>query len=100
MPTLICYDIQSNALRAALSQKIIQFGLERINLSVYLGTLKESDLANLEALLQQIMSNRAGPDDSLIILPVTNNSVWQMQVLGRNDLDIEDLSGERHTLII
>lgn len=37
MPTLICYDIQSNALRAALSQKIIQFGLERINLSVYLG---------------------------------------------------------------
>lgn len=100
MPTLICYDIQSNALRAALSQKILHYGLERINLSVYLGTLKESDLAHLEALLQQIMSNRAGPNDSLIILPVTNNSVWQMQVLGRNDLDVEDLSGERHTLII
>lgn len=100
MPTLICYDIQSNALRTALSQKILHYGLERINLSVYLGTLKESDLAQLEALLQQIMSSRAGPDDSLIILPVTNNSVWQMQVLGRNDLDVEDLSGERHTLII
>jgi len=99
MPTLICYDIQSNALRAALSQKILHYGLERINLSVYLGTLKESDLAKLEALLNQIMKDRAGPDDSLIILPVTNNSVWQMQVLGRNDLDVEDLSGERHTLI-
>jgi len=99
MPTLICYDIQSNALRAALSQKILHYGLERINLSVYLGTLKESDLAKLEALLNQIMKDRAGPDDSLIILPVTNNSVWQMQVLGRNDFDVEDLSGERHTLI-
>ncbi|MCK6694017.1 MAG: CRISPR-associated endonuclease Cas2 [Thermoanaerobaculia bacterium] len=100
MPTLICYDIESNALRTRLGQKILEFGLERINLSVYLGTLKSADLAKLEKLLHDLMKAKAGPDDSLIILAVTAAQVAQMQVLGRNDLDLDDLTGDRHTLIL
>lgn len=100
MPTLICYDIESNALRAKIGQKILEFGLDRINLSVYLGTLKSADLARLEKLLKDLMKTKAKPNDSLIILAVTAAQVAQMQVLGRNDLDLDDLTGDRHTLIL
>lgn len=99
MPVLICYDITSNALRTKLGQKILEFGLERINLSVYLGAPKESDLLKLETLLRQIMKAKAQGDDSLIILPVTTHQVYQIQVLGRNDLDVEELTGDKDTLI-
>lgn len=99
MATLICYDISANALRAKLGRKILEAGLDRVNRSVYMGEIKDSDLRRLSALLRQAMA-KAGPDDSLIILPITPHQIWQMEVLGRNDLDVPTLTGEQHTLIL
>ena len=95
---LICYDIESNSLRSKLSKKITAAGLDRINLSVFLGDLKDTDQRRLIAALRQLMM-AAGARDSLIILPVTQHQVWNMEVLGRNDYDIPTITGERHTMI-
>jgi len=95
---LLCYDIESNALRGKLSHKILEFGLDRINRSVYLGDLKDSDLKKLETWLRQQMAG-AGQRDSLIILPVTKHKTWQMIVLGQNELDLPTITGDRDTLI-
>jgi CRISPR-associated protein Cas2 len=96
---LICYDIESNSLRGRLGRKILEAGLDRINLSVYLGELKEGDLKRLSDWLRHAMT-KAGGRDSLIILPVTPHQVWQMEVLGNNEYDVPTLTGERHTLIL
>ena len=96
---LVCYDISANALRARIGRRLLEAGLERINRSVYLGQIKDADLRRLRAWLQQTMT-KAGPDDSLIILPTTPHQTWQMDVLGKNELDIPTLTGEQHTLII
>lgn len=99
MSTLICYDIAANGLRAKMGRRILEAGLERVNRSVYLGEIKDSDLRRLTVWLRQVME-KAAPDDSLLILPVTQHQIWQMEMLGRNDFDIPTLTGEQHTLIL
>lgn len=100
MPHLICYDITGGALRTRLSKKIIASGLDRINKSVYLGTIGESSLTSLVTDLQQLMQSKSDPQDSVIILAVTVQQVQSMRVFGHNELDKDDLSGEKTTLIV
>ena len=100
MPHLICYDITGDTLRTQLSKKIIASGLDRINKSVYLGTVGESSLTSLVTALQQLMQSKSDPQDSVIILTVSVQQVQSMQILGLNELDRDDLSGEKTTLIV
>lgn len=97
---LICYDITSNSLRANFARKIIACGLDRINKSVYLGMIKETPMQNLEAELSKLLRVRGQPQDSLIIMPVSAQHVQDMRIYGRNDLDKDELSGEKSTIIL
>jgi CRISPR-associated endonuclease Cas2 len=96
---LICYDIGNNALRTRIGQYLLKSGLERVNLSVYLGTCNDTAYKHLMLWLNNAMK-KAGENDSLLVLPVTQNAVWNMEVLGRNDYDIPMITGDRHTLIL
>ena len=100
MPHLICYDISNNSLRAKLGRKIVDSGLDRINKSVYLGSISESSLIRLEQWLANLLQQRGEPQDSLIIIPVTPSLVQQLRVYGKNDLDKDELSGDKSTLIV
>jgi len=100
MPHLICYDISQDSLRTKMGRKILEYGLDRINKSVYLGTITESSLTQLEAELSKWLGERGDPDDSLIVIPVTASQVHDMRVYGRNDLDKEELTGDKSTLMM
>ena len=100
MPHLICYDITGNTLRNKLAKTIIASGLDRINKSVYLGTISDSSLTLLENNLNQAIAKKGEPQDSLIIIPVLPHQINSMRVFGNNDLDKEELTGTKHTLII
>lgn len=100
MPTLICYDITKNSLRAKLAKKIIAAGLDRINKSVYLGTISNSSLKILEKELATEIANKGGPTDSVIVIPVGRDQVHQLRVFGLNELDKDELTGEKSTLIM
>ena len=99
-PHLICYDISNNTLRAKMAKKIIEFGLDRINKSVYLGPIDATSLQQLEQILLTALQLKGEPDDSLIILPILASQVQEMKIYGRNDLDKDELSGEKTTLIL
>lgn len=98
-PHLICYDISKNNLRTRLGNKILEYGLDRINLSVYLGAINESSLTTLENWLQQELAAKGDPDDSLVILPLSAHDVQSLRVYGRNDLDRAELAGTKNTII-
>lgn len=100
MPHLICYDISSDTLRAKTGRKILEFGLDRINKSVYLGTITDSSLTQLEALLSGLLQQKGEPHDSLIIIPVTAQQVQEMRVYGENGLDKDELTGDKSTVIV
>lgn len=96
-PHLICYDIKKNNLRTRLGNKILEYGLDRINLSVYLGAINERSLTTLENWIQQELAAKGDPDDSVIVLP---HDVQHLRVYGRNDLDRAELTGIKSTLIL
>ncbi len=100
MPHLICYDITNNTLRTKLGRKILENGLDRINKSVYLGTISDSSLKLLETELANLMKTKGDKTDSLIIIPVTILHIQQLRVYGYNDLDKDELAGQKSTLII
>lgn len=100
MPHLICYDIEKNALRSKLAQLIIDYGLDRINYSVYLGAIEGSALAELEQKLSDLIQRQGQPSDSLILIPLTAQQVHAMRVYGKNDLDPDEMTGDKHTLIL
>ncbi len=100
MPHLICYDITNNNLRSKVGKMIISYGLDRINKSVYLGSIMDSALKDLEKKLADSLKKRNDPNDSLIIISVSIQAIQSMRICGKNDLDKSELSGEKTTLIL
>jgi len=100
MPYLICYDISKNSLRSKIANSILNTGLDRINKSVYLGTISKSSLTLLENNLSQLISLKGEPQDSLIMIPVQAHQIELMRVMGKNELDKEELKGTKTTLLI
>ena len=100
MPHLICYDISKNSLRTKLGKRIIRAGLDRINKSVYLGTITDSSLTTLEKEVATLLTTTGEPQDSLIVIPITTQHVQQLRVYGKNELDKDELTGDKTTLII
>ena len=100
MPHLICYDITNNTLRAKLGRTILDYGLDRINKSVYLGSISETALKELETKLSNWISAKGKPPDSLIVIAVHAQQIQDMRVYGYNDLDRDELTGNKPTLIL
>ena len=82
-----------------MGNKILEYGLDRVNKSVYLGAISESSLTTLENWIQQEMTAKGDPDDSVIVLPLSAHDVQSLRVYGRNDLDRAELAGSKTTLI-
>lgn len=100
MPHLICYDITQDSLRSKLGKKITEAGLDRINKSVYLGSIPDLALAALEQELASLILQKASPGDSLIIIAVTTLQINQMRIYGQIEPDKDELSGEKSTLLL
>ena len=101
MALLVSYDIEDNALRQKIANHIIDSGLERIQYSVYMGTIKETDTQNLIAWLNALPTEkRWKPNDSIIILSLTSLQIQQMVTIGNPQWDKDDLSGDTHTIVL
>ena len=100
MPHLICYDITNNSLRTKISNKLIEYGLDRINLSVYLGTINKSSLTALESFILEQIILKGEPNDSLLIIPIAAHQVNAIRIYGKNDLDKDEITGSKTTLIL
>lgn len=74
--------------------------MDRINKSVYLGILSESSLKSLETKLALWITTKGDPTDSVIIIHVAKEAIKNMSIYGRNDLDKDELTGDRSTLIV
>jgi CRISPR-associated protein Cas2 len=99
MPILVCYDIQKNGLRNKVANLLQQYGLERINLSVWMGSPDKRELAELNEKLTEVFERKCQENDSIIVLPITNQQIYRMQVMGLNKLKPRELTGDEHTLI-
>ena len=68
--------------------------------SLHLGTINDSGLAQLESWIATTLAAKGEPDDSLIVLPVNPDQIQRLRVYGKNELDKDELSGGKSTLIL
>lgn len=98
---LISYDIQDDALRLQLAKLLIQFGLHRIQYSVFMGRLKTSRLPKLQKALQHLQTEkRWHSEDSIMLLPLHQYSEDNLEFIGPLPDRWLEITEKIHTLIL
>ena len=97
---LVSYDITNNRLRKKIADKLLEYGLSRLQYSVFAGPLTTSLLAKLQLFLKQRLVDSGTPTDKILIIPITQQNLQTMIQLGESKLDLLYLSGLQNTLYI
>ena len=89
---MIVYDISEN--------KLIEWGFERIQYSVFVGENNPAEIKELWDSLKRLLTKEQGSDDKLFAIAIDKQHFLNMKILGTNNLDFDYLSGDLTTLII
>lgn len=98
---LISYDIQHDGLRTKVAKTLIQYGLLRIQYSVFMGEVKNAVMRRLEKEIQALHQlTQWTPDDSIMVLPLHQYSEDHVFFVGKEPDRWQEISGELHTLML
>lgn len=98
---LISYDIQEDALRVKIAKTLIQYGLHRIQYSVFMGEVRDAALVKIEqALMGLAAGGQWSAQDSVMILPLHQYSEDHVRFFGDSPDRWQEITGEIHTLIL
>ena len=100
MYLLVSYDIADNALRLKLSKKLVYYGLERIQYSVFIGNIKSRFQKQLENDARELIEKSKKTTDKVLILPLEKQLLSRLSLFGQDDKIIFNMLNEKNTLII
>ncbi|MFQ6128664.1 MAG: CRISPR-associated endonuclease Cas2 [Thermoplasmata archaeon] len=86
----VAYDIKSNDLRSRLARKLLYYGLSRVQLSVFTGTVETREKAEI---LDEVENMELGEDDKVYVIDLCSRCAKNVIVIGKE-------SDEREHLII
>jgi len=81
MHVLIIYDIRDDRLRTRVSNTLKDWGLERIQYSVFIGVLASRQRKMLEGRLNELLET-GGQEDSIITISICNHCLHGVVSLG------------------
>ena len=93
---LIAYDIGKNSLRSKVSKKLLFYGLERIQYSVFAGVLSKTLFVQAEIWLNKQIVQK----DRLMILRLPPKTEQTILLYGDKSVDWELILGTKNTLYI
>jgi CRISPR-associated endonuclease Cas2 len=98
---LISYDIEHDGLRVKIAKALIQYGLHRVQYSVFMGEVNDTALARINRELARLSSRPEwSPADTIMILPLHQYSEENVQFLGPSPSRWGEITGEIHTLVL
>ena len=99
---LVCYDMENDRLRNRLATKLQDWGMERVQKSVFVGKLSEALHRRLtDWLTQTAKKTRQGKEAfSVLIINLAPGQVERCQHYGAPDPDWPYILGQAHTLIL
>ena len=99
---LIAYDISDDKWRTNTANKLIYCGFDRVQFSVFMGTVHKKNLSDFILWFQKnVLILAPQTTVSLIVLPLSIGQFDVMQILGNaENIDLDMLTGRKHTLII
>lgn len=87
---LIMYDITNNKVLKKIANKLIKYGFERINYSVWLGWTNPFQCGTFKNELQELLHNVKCEGSRLYIIPLKPNTIDKMRSISGhkpNELD-------------
>ena len=99
---MIAYDISDDKWRTKTANKLVYYGFDRVQFSVFMGTVSDKNLAHfLQWFQKNVLILAPSTSVSLIVLPLSIGQLDVMQLFGASEkLDLDMLTGRKHTLII
>ena len=79
---VIMYDIEDNQLRLKVSNILGEYGLIRIQKSVFCGSLTQSQWMTCQQEVEEKFLEKKGPEDRIYWLSSSKNQLEGMQVFG------------------
>lgn len=96
---IVMYDITHPRTLQKIAKILVQCGMERINLSVWLGWVNPAKQPELKERLTKLMTNEKAKGSVLYILPVAQKDIRQMRsITGRKPRELDYWLGEKTTL--
>ncbi len=84
------YDISKDSLRNRVANKLLDYGMQRIQFSAFMGILSLSQREQLTRELKEICNN-ANDNDSVFIVPICEVCLGKSTILGSIDLQSLEL---------
>ncbi len=83
----ITYDIESDRLRTLTAKTVERFGGVRVQRSVFVvANMEKRHLTQLQAALQRLLNKRLQSGESRLILPLREEHVAEIQIIGHNNI--------------
>jgi len=95
---LLFYDISANSLRTKVSKLLQHEGFERLQLSVYTSIHNPKKNIELWKKINKLLSDE--PTAKLYVVSLSKTRFRNMQIIGKLNIDIDYLLGEKRSLII
>ncbi len=83
MMVLVMYDITDDGLRTQLSRYFLERGLVRIQKSVFLGPSDKKLFNTMDQAMREL-SEVFGPNDSVVMVPISHDTVSRLRAVGRD----------------
>lgn len=83
MMVLVMYDITNDDLRTVISRYLMERGLVRIQKSVFLGPSDKKLFNTMDQAMREL-SEAFGPNDSVVMVPISHDTVSRLRAVGRD----------------
>ena len=95
MTILVIYDISSDKSRKKIADRLLDIGMIRAQLSVFIGTVESNRLDEIALFAEELLTD----SDRLYILPITRDNLRSARIVGQG-FDEELVTDEVLTMVI
>lgn len=100
MTLLVSYDIENDRLRSLAANKLLEYGLIRLQKSVFAGAIAEVAWRQLLTWLKKEVVAQFGAEDRLLYLPLTEGQAARFAFLPAPPPDWSDTLSPPNTLFL
>ena len=95
----LIYDISDNCIRTGTSEKCKDYGLFRVQKSVFFGDIKPDSVKDLSQDMEEILEKDAASDeDSVLIIPSCRSCMQKKIVIGKG-FDMEQYLEREYVIL-
>jgi len=82
MNRLVCYGITDDKLRKKIDDKLIHYGLTRVQYSVFIGYVADPHYTRMKDEIKTNLEENSNDTDSVIFMPLHQDQIKSMIVFG------------------